>query len=325
MPGPGPGLPAGLQARAIAMRVMPIMNRQIAQGQQPDSARALEHDAVAQRIASPQGREHFNLSPGRREVEQVHPLGGAPNLHAAHPGLERAAVGEAQDHASGIGKASTPSLGGARPADDPLQAVRALATSRMRPVQRPPVFNASPQGAADIQAQAQAQALGAQGAQTAQMPHQQAYEQAAQRVRGQYLGERHPGGGREKSQLSPGAQAQNGAVERAQLDKAAIERAQGQPLGAQLSSRVDTGAITRGEAEDTAQERNTFKQAFGNNWRSIVYGEDLAKLRAGLAGAQANNPKYQAANKALMQRRALMLEHAKAIVGGKSSGGTTAP
>ena len=123
-------------------------------------------------------------------------------------------------------------------------------------------------------------------------------------------------GGSEIERRSPGAQARSDAVERAELDKAATGR-----LGAQLTSRVDSGAITRGQAADTAEERNTFQRAYGSNWRSIVYGEDLKALRSHAA----NSPKYKAANKALMQRRALMLEHAKAINSGKSSGGTTAP
>ncbi len=287
---PGPGGQLGPQVRALAMRVLPAMHQQMAQGHQPDTARAIEQDPLAQHIASAQGREHFNQSPGVREIEHAHPLGGAPNLQATRAGLERAGVGEAQDHAIGIGRASTPGLGGGRPAtDDPLQAARALAASPSNIHQMPTVRSAQaqeqarPQSAGDLQAQVQA-AIGAQN-------------------------------------RSPGTQAREAAVGRAQLEKAAIERAPAPQLGAQLSSRVDSGAITRGQAQDTAAERDTFKRAYGSNWRSVVYGEDLKALRSGAA----SSPKYKAANKALMQRRALMLEHAKAINSGKSSGGTTAP
>ena len=165
MPGPGP---IGLQAHAVAMRILPALHQQMAQGQQPDAARAIEQDPVAQRLAGAQGREHFNQSPGSREVGQVHRLGGLPNLHSSvRPALERASVGEAQDHAIGVGKASTPALGGARPAtDDPMQAVRSVTGSQMHQAQRPaPAIKAQvqeqtrPRGAADIQAQA---SLGAQ-------------------------------------------------------------------------------------------------------------------------------------------------------------------
>lgn len=86
-------------------------------------------------------------------------------------------------------------------------------------------------------------------------------------------------------------------------------------LGKQLGSRVASGAITRAQAEKTAKQRQTFKAAFGANWRDKVYGQNVGGLRRGLSGANAGNEQYSAAYKNSLERRKQMLARAKKKLG----------
>jgi hypothetical protein len=49
------------------------------------------------------------------------------------------------------------------------------------------------------------------------------------------------------------------------------------PVGKQLAHRVQTGAITKKEANQTAYERQVLRQAFGENWREKVFGKGGAQ------------------------------------------------
>lgn len=48
-------------------------------------------------------------------------------------------------------------------------------------------------------------------------------------------------------------------------------------LGAQLRSRVQSGAINQSQAQKTARQRLLLKNAFGSNWREDVYAGSGAK------------------------------------------------
>jgi hypothetical protein len=48
-------------------------------------------------------------------------------------------------------------------------------------------------------------------------------------------------------------------------------------LGAQLRSRVQSGAIDQSQAQKTARQRQLLKKAFGSNWREDVYAGSGAK------------------------------------------------
>lgn len=83
-------------------------------------------------------------------------------------------------------------------------------------------------------------------------------------------------------------------------------------LGRQLTSRVQSGAITQDQAQRTAQQRQTFEKAFGPDWRTKVYG-DLGyaqRTRSALA-KNPQNAQVAALNKRLMERRQQMLEAAR--------------
>lgn len=48
-------------------------------------------------------------------------------------------------------------------------------------------------------------------------------------------------------------------------------------LGAQLSNRVQGGAITQAQAQETAGQRDLLRKAFGSDWRTKVFGAGGAK------------------------------------------------
>lgn len=91
-------------------------------------------------------------------------------------------------------------------------------------------------------------------------------------------------------------------------------------LGHQLSRRVASGQIDQAQAQRTAKERGELKSAYGPDWRQQVFGEDVQALRQGLAGAQKGNPRYEAAQKAVMAARKKALERARAKASGSAIG-----
>lgn len=52
-------------------------------------------------------------------------------------------------------------------------------------------------------------------------------------------------------------------------------------LGAQLSNRVQSGAINQGQAQRTAQQRGLLRKAFGSDWRTKVFGAGGARGQSG--------------------------------------------
>lgn len=48
-------------------------------------------------------------------------------------------------------------------------------------------------------------------------------------------------------------------------------------LGAQLSNRVQSGAINQGQAAKVAKQRAMLQKAFGSDWRTKVFGQGGAK------------------------------------------------
>lgn len=65
-------------------------------------------------------------------------------------------------------------------------------------------------------------------------------------------------------------------------------------LGAQLSNRVQSGAISQGQAGKVAQQRRMLQKAFGSNWRKQVFGAGGAKGVSGpFAQAQIRTKRAQ--------------------------------
>ncbi len=83
-------------------------------------------------------------------------------------------------------------------------------------------------------------------------------------------------------------------------------------LGRQLTSRVQSGAITQDQAQRTAQQRQTLQKAFGPDWRQKVYGDTgyAQRTRSALSKSP-DNAQVAALNKRLMERRKQMLEAAR--------------
>jgi hypothetical protein len=52
-------------------------------------------------------------------------------------------------------------------------------------------------------------------------------------------------------------------------------------LGAQLSNRVQNGAINQAQAQRTVQQRDLLRKAFGSDWRTKVFGAGGAKGQSG--------------------------------------------
>ena len=101
------------------------------------------------------------------------------------------------------------------------------------------------------------------------------------------------------------------ATRRAQSAGPAIVSQSGLSLGRQLSRRVNEGAISQEQGERTARERNELERVYGPDWRQKVFGEDVQRLRVGLAGAQKGNPQYQAAAQQIKEARKKALEKAR--------------
>lgn len=65
-------------------------------------------------------------------------------------------------------------------------------------------------------------------------------------------------------------------------------------LGAQLSNRVQSGAINQGQAGKVAQQRQMLQKAFGPDWRKQVFGAGGAKGVSGpFAQAQIRTKRNQ--------------------------------
>lgn len=82
-------------------------------------------------------------------------------------------------------------------------------------------------------------------------------------------------------------------------------------IGAQLSHRVQSGAIDQEQAERVAKERAELEKAYGPDWRRQVYGDRgyVKRTRKALA-ANPTDPQLLALYQQLMQRRKGMLQHA---------------
>lgn len=95
--------------------------------------------------------------------------------------------------------------------------------------------------------------------------------------------------------------------------KAGISGAAIPGLGAQLTRRVQSGAITREQAERTAKQRQTLKKAFGDDWRTKVFGA-VGAVRSARVGAakHPDSARFAALNKALAAKRKQALERARA-------------
>jgi hypothetical protein len=83
-------------------------------------------------------------------------------------------------------------------------------------------------------------------------------------------------------------------------------------LGAQLSSRVSSGAITQSQAQQTAQQRQTLEKAYGKNWRVKVFGDrGYAQRTRKALTANPDSASIAALNKKLMEGRREALERAR--------------
>lgn len=82
-------------------------------------------------------------------------------------------------------------------------------------------------------------------------------------------------------------------------------------LGAQLSSRVSSGAIDQQQAEQVAHDRAILEAHYGPNWRDKVFGGvgRVKRLRQDIASDEPGNSKSRLAT--LLAKRKSMLEQAK--------------
>jgi len=101
----------------------------------------------------------------------------------------------------------------------------------------------------------------------------------------------------------------------------AIGRAEQPGLGGQLTRRVQSGALTGAQAQQTMQQRQTLKKAYGSDWRQQVFGGagKIQQARAQLK-ANPNDPRLVALNQSLLAKRKQMLEAAQ-----KKGAGSGAP
>lgn len=83
-------------------------------------------------------------------------------------------------------------------------------------------------------------------------------------------------------------------------------------LGAQLSRKVASGAITEEQAREIARQRQLFQKAFGSDWRTKVYGQGGAK---GISGPFAEGKVRALRSKALRRAQRKL----------RGNGGTYAP
>jgi hypothetical protein len=92
------------------------------------------------------------------------------------------------------------------------------------------------------------------------------------------------------------------------------------PGGRQLAARVQSGAITQAQAQQTMQQRQTLQKAFGSNWRDKLNqgGKSFAQVNAGLK-KNPGNAKLAALRKKLLEGRKSALEQARQKVGGGNS------
>lgn len=71
------------------------------------------------------------------------------------------------------------------------------------------------------------------------------------------------------------------------------------PVGRQLAHKVQTGEITKKEANQTAYEREVLARAFGPNWREKVFGKGGARgISGSFAPAQIRVKRSQALERA---------------------------
>lgn len=89
-------------------------------------------------------------------------------------------------------------------------------------------------------------------------------------------------------------------------------------LGAQLTRRVSSGAITPEQAQRTAQQRRLLSRAYGPEWRKRVFGAPGKALRARLTMAEHPNAEMPQQNyQQMLAKRTAMLKRAKEMKPGE--------
>lgn len=103
--------------------------------------------------------------------------------------------------------------------------------------------------------------------------------------------------------------------------RAAVAAAAQPGLGHQLTRRVQSGAISQDQAQQTSQQRQTLQAAFGKDWREQTYqtspevaGANLQELRVAVAGDHKGDPVYEKALADMLAARSSKLEKARRIV-----------
>jgi hypothetical protein len=93
-------------------------------------------------------------------------------------------------------------------------------------------------------------------------------------------------------------------------------------FGPQLAARVNSGAITQEQAQRTMAQRQTFRNAYGQDWRKKVFGgTNLTNLRTSIAGGSAT-PQQGDLYKTLMANRKRLLARAQRKLSGAVSSNT---
>ena len=92
------------------------------------------------------------------------------------------------------------------------------------------------------------------------------------------------------------------ALERKESNR--IAKAIQPALGKQLSGRVASGAITQSQGRRTAKQRDLLNAAFGEDWRTKVFGQGGAKGLSGpFATSQARTKRVKALERARVKVR----------------------
>jgi hypothetical protein len=83
-------------------------------------------------------------------------------------------------------------------------------------------------------------------------------------------------------------------------------------IGGQLERRVQSGVIDMAQAKKVAAQRQTFRKAYGPDWRTKVFGDRgyVQRTRTALAETP-GDPQLQALNQNLKERRKRLLAAAR--------------
>ncbi|HEX6456229.1 MAG TPA: hypothetical protein VF009_06885 [Solirubrobacterales bacterium] len=123
-----------------------------------------------------------------------------------------------------------------------------------------------------------------------------------------------------------GARVKNAQAIEPRPARGRLGGAENAELGHQLDRRVQSGAISEVQAQQTAHERELLKLAYGKDWRGKIAmpeaggGRSFQELRMALAGQEQDNPELQQAYQEAIQARIKAVEEARQLLKGRRRG-----